>query len=170
MYSAFCGEMASRGYVVLAVEHRDGTSPSSKISTSDGVTREIDFLNYKDIDWPDMDVQPANDTTLRHEQIRMRCAEMEEARKIVDKIARGIPVERYSFDAPPEFGWDRWKHIDASRPVLAGHSLGGAAAVSMFYFRTETDPTHFLETLARSGSCLHLPREQCNSSGPRDST
>lgn len=134
MYSAFCGEMASRGYVVAAVEHRDGTSPCSKISTASGVTRNIDFLNYTDVDWPDLDCQPSNDTTLRHEQIKMRCAEIEEARNILEKIATGCHVEKYSCDFPPEFDWGRWRAVDASRPVLAGHSLGGAAAVIIHAF------------------------------------
>lgn len=128
--------MASRGYVVVAVEHRDGTSPSSKISAADGTTREIDFLNYTDVDWPDMDVQPADDNTLRHEQIKIRCAEMEEARKVFEKLASGTPVEQYSFNPPTVFSWDRWQNIDASRPVLAGHSLGGAAAVGIYVPRS----------------------------------
>jgi hypothetical protein len=33
MYRAFCGVMDLRGYVVCAIEHRDGTSPSSTVVT-----------------------------------------------------------------------------------------------------------------------------------------
>ena len=49
MYSGFCGEMASRGYVVAAIEHRDGTGPSSSIMTEDGQVKEVDWLNWKDL-------------------------------------------------------------------------------------------------------------------------
>ena len=31
MYSTLCGEMASRGYIVVACEHRDGTGPSTVV-------------------------------------------------------------------------------------------------------------------------------------------
>lgn len=50
MYSAFCGEMASRGYVVCAIEHRDGTSPSSTIVTEDGRTKMLDWLQWTDLE------------------------------------------------------------------------------------------------------------------------
>lgn len=51
MYSSLCGELASRGYVVAAIEHRDGTGPSSTITTSDGVTRQLDWLDWRDLEW-----------------------------------------------------------------------------------------------------------------------
>ena len=51
MYSAFCGEMASRGYIVCAIEHRDGTSPSSTIVSEDGRIKKLDWLRWTDLEY-----------------------------------------------------------------------------------------------------------------------
>jgi platelet-activating factor acetylhydrolase len=136
MYSALCGELAARGYVVACVEHRDGTSPSSTVMARDGSRRTLDWLEWSDLEWPALapDRQPTDDTTLRHEQIRFRVAELEAVVDAMGTLARGEPLTRYGF-TKPDFEWGRWQMVDASRPVGAGHSLGGSAMVGV--------PLHF---------------------------
>ncbi|KAF7967532.1 hypothetical protein HWV62_31495 [Athelia sp. TMB] len=129
MYSAFCGEMASRGFVVCAIEHRDGTSPSSTIVNEDGETKKLDWLQWSDLDWPDMKTQPEDDTILRHEQIKMRVAEMEEVLKIMTAFSRGENPPKTSPHAP-DFNWSAWRAVETNKPVIAGHSLGGCAAIA----------------------------------------
>lgn len=49
MYSTFCGEMASQGYIVCAIEHRDGTSPCSTIVAKDGKSKTLNWLQWSDL-------------------------------------------------------------------------------------------------------------------------
>ena len=58
----------------------------------------------------------------------MRVAEIEEVIKTMTRFSRGENVARTSIHSP-DFDWARWRCIDPHTPILAGHSLGGAAAV-----------------------------------------
>ncbi|KAH7909875.1 platelet-activating factor acetylhydrolase [Hygrophoropsis aurantiaca] len=149
MYSAFCGEMASRGFVVVAIEHRDGTGPSSQITDADGQTKNFDWLNWTDlqyvlisvtgfctnrttdpnISWVDMADQPLDDTTLRHVQLEVRLAEIDQVSKALQSIANGQPARLMGLKCAP-FDWARWTSVNPYQPVMVGHSLGGSAAMA----------------------------------------
>lgn len=48
-YSTYCGELASRGYIVAAIEHRDGSCPASAIMREDGSETVRYHLGLKDL-------------------------------------------------------------------------------------------------------------------------
>lgn len=48
--SAVCGELASRGYIVAAIEHRDGTGPSVRMTNERGETKDFHWLNWVDLE------------------------------------------------------------------------------------------------------------------------
>ncbi len=60
--------------------------------------------------------QPPDDTVLRDEQIKLCAAEVDVT---VDLLSRAEPVTRGAVDSP-DIDWERWKYLDASRPVMAG--------------------------------------------------
>ncbi|KXT03924.1 hypothetical protein AC578_9308 [Pseudocercospora eumusae] len=113
MYSSVCGEFASYGFVVVAVEHRDGSGPRTYINHAkhgegtatdlerrggvDHHQREkkqgygiVDYIFPKD---NPMDTSPNNDkgvdTELRKAQIDLRMAELEEAYSVVRELVNG---------------------------------------------------------------------------------
>lgn len=110
-YSTICGEFASYGFVVCAIEHRDGSGPRTFVNLSpDGedleekpdltnpVIQERKFNLYKRVDyiWPKgnpYDTSPQNkqgvDKELRAAQIEMRLAEIEAAYHVLRRINEG---------------------------------------------------------------------------------
>ncbi|KAH7921574.1 hypothetical protein BV22DRAFT_1107127 [Leucogyrophana mollusca] len=129
MYSAFCGEMASRGFVVAAIEHRDGTGPSSRVTNDDGEQKDFYWLDWTDLDWIDLQEQPKDDTTLRHVQLEVRLAEVEQVQKAFQSIASGQPV-RQTGSHRTSFDWARWTSVDPNKPIAAGHSFGGSLVMA----------------------------------------
>jgi platelet-activating factor acetylhydrolase len=73
--------------------------------------------------------QPTDDTTLRHEQIKCRIAEIEAVVDVIRKLSEGKPPSEGL--QMPKMDWEKFTSVDATKPVMAGHSLGGSAAVCL---------------------------------------
>lgn len=113
-YSSVCGEFASYGFVVCAVEHRDGSGPRTFVNhTQEGLgcreeresTGHVDHLeeekehlwDVQDFIFPKQnpqDTSPSNDKGVDHDlrtaQINLRLAEVEEAYDVMRAIADGM--------------------------------------------------------------------------------
>ncbi|CAF9929324.1 MAG: hypothetical protein HETSPECPRED_007343 [Heterodermia speciosa] len=107
-YSSLCGEFASYGFVVVALEHRDGTGPRTLINhptegfasaeheknTNDpGVKARFETVDYIFPKDNPMDTSPGNpqgiDGELRTAQLGLRLAEIDEAYQLINVINRG---------------------------------------------------------------------------------
>ncbi|KAI6094214.1 platelet-activating factor acetylhydrolase [Pisolithus thermaeus] len=130
MNSSFCGEMASQGYVVAAIEHRDGTGPHARIVNQDGGKKDFSWIQWSDLNWIDLTEQPSDDTMLRNVQLEVRMAEVQGVLSALQKVARGEPFVSTGPPHSPPSNWDVWDYVKVDAPVIAGHSFGGSLAMA----------------------------------------
>ncbi|KAI1816831.1 hypothetical protein GGS20DRAFT_145532 [Poronia punctata] len=158
-YSAICGEMASYGFIVVAMEHRDrsGARTYVNLPPADGVqgvaaskpghgrSYVVDYLFPKN---NPRDTLPRNkkgvDVELRTAQTEMRTAEMEEVYQVLQLIndGHGESVSAANLRKEGNVGssskglenvdWRDWKQRMLLRDVtVMGHSFGGATTVQV---------------------------------------
>ncbi|KAI0881523.1 platelet-activating factor acetylhydrolase, isoform II-domain-containing protein [Annulohypoxylon maeteangense] len=159
-YSAVCGELASNGFIVVAMEHRDGSGarsyvnipPSGKLA-SDLKLDDPNPKRYYKVDYifPEdnaQDTSPHNargvDTELRHAQIEMRMSEIEEAYHVLELLnnGQGDRIHENNLRKKGNAGssskglegvdWSAWKgRLFLGNITAMGHSFGGATTVEI---------------------------------------
>lgn len=123
-YTHYCGELASRGYIVASIEHRDGSCPGSVIM-SNGSSKNLFHFSEGDL-------EPKPETPdLKKMQLAMRQAEVEETVRVLRMINEGQGGEVFKANAREEgLGLHDWRdRLDMDQIIIGGHSYGATLAL-----------------------------------------
>ncbi|EJW86420.1 platelet-activating factor acetylhydrolase [Wuchereria bancrofti] len=155
-YSVYCSSLASHGYVVAAVEHRDCSACWTYKYETDEKTGEKIEIPVKI-----RKLMPTDDEfQLRNGQLHKRVAECIKTLHVLEELNLG----QYSSDQQigknlllgNDFEWSQFKgHLDMDRIFIAGHSFGGATATAT----AAASPTGFKAAVILDGWMLPIERE-----------
>ncbi|KAK1722427.1 hypothetical protein CaCOL14_012068 [Colletotrichum acutatum] len=126
-YTHYCGELASRGIVVAAIEHRDGSGPGSVVTATDGKSRRVMYLTKNEL----RGGKEMESDDLKFEQLAFRQAEIEETIAVLQSLHAGKGSKIFTDNARKEGrGLTDWEdRLDFSQTVIAGHSFGATGAL-----------------------------------------
>ncbi|KAM3933713.1 platelet-activating factor acetylhydrolase 2, cytoplasmic [Leptodactylus fuscus] len=123
VYSSLCIELASIGFLVAALEHRDGSACATyHFSEADATTSmQAIWVPFKTV-LPGM-----QEFYLRNYQVHQRASECIRAVRILEDLDKGRQVSNILDSG---FSLDVLKdRIDFNRVAVMGHSFGGATAL-----------------------------------------
>ena len=124
-YTHYLASLASRGYVVAAVEHRDGSGPGSIVLGSDGAEKRVFHAPRESID-PVPEVEE-----LKRLQLALRQAEMEETVAVLRRIDAGhgaaVHADNRRGEGATLAGWRG--RLDMEQVIVGGHSYGATLAL-----------------------------------------
>ncbi len=124
-YTHYLASLASRGYIVAAVEHRDGSGPGSIVMAADGSEKRIFHAPRESID-PVPEVGE-----LKKLQLGLRQAEVEETVKVLDRINNGHGASVFEDNLRGEGRTlADWRGcLDMDQVTIGGHSYGATLAM-----------------------------------------
>ncbi|RKP13844.1 platelet-activating factor acetylhydrolase, isoform II-domain-containing protein [Piptocephalis cylindrospora] len=141
-YSTFCGEMASYGFVVAALEHREGSAAVS------GLQKGKDPVLYRHI------LTSEAEEPIRREQLEHRVREVQAVWSLLDGLNDGTHVQSRTLHPPPPSSSSKSKknnrltstpmstpftprdlagRLDMSRVIMSGHSFGAATTFASMH-------------------------------------
>ncbi|GAA5918836.1 hypothetical protein JCM1841_002763 [Sporobolomyces salmonicolor] len=177
-YSQWCGEIASRGYVVAALEHRDGSGPISVVRLDDEGKEErvVDYIKEADLVYPPSHGSPPPFLTFRAAQLLLRQSEIRFVLEILTRLnaGEGPAVAKQNRrkdlagDGAVGMWLEGWKgRLGIDRDVsISGHSFGGATTIQLL--RAGTFP--FARGIALDPWADPIPPASSSSTSPTSST
>ncbi|KAK8125553.1 uncharacterized protein PG998_001312 [Apiospora kogelbergensis] len=128
-YTHYAGELASRGYVVAMLEHRDGSSPGTIIEEAGqaGETR----LTFRESEVQSVEGHDLKEEEFKRAQLNFRQAEIEEAVRVLRRINSGDGADVFAANPRREgahlHDWAGRLNVDGM--IVAGHSYGATGAM-----------------------------------------
>ncbi|NXT18645.1 PAFA acetylhydrolase, partial [Syrrhaptes paradoxus] len=136
IYSAICIEMASQGFTVAAVEHRDESASATYYCKKKSISEpqeestsnmEKEWIYYRKLKTGE------EERCLRHKQVQQRAQECIKALNLILKINSGEEVTNVLHS---NFDWHSLKDsVDTSRIAVMGHSFGDATVIVIVFDR-----------------------------------
>ncbi|KAM6314104.1 platelet-activating factor acetylhydrolase 2, cytoplasmic [Podargus strigoides] len=119
LYSSVCSELASWGFVVAALEHRDHSASTTYFCTAEAGREE--WIPYRRVP------QGQKEFYFRKQQVHQRAEECVRALQLFEDISSGKSVPNV---LPQDFDLSVLKDsIDLTKVAVMGHSFGGVTAV-----------------------------------------
>ncbi|KAF2765196.1 hypothetical protein EJ03DRAFT_369752 [Teratosphaeria nubilosa] len=146
-YSQICGDLAANGMIVIALDHRDGSSPIQYVRATSTTEAHIVYPTK-------IPHHPVTDAVYegRDKQLRIRLWEMSMAYEALIKIDKGHNIENLDSNTSKlrkermEVLWQFNDMMDIHTPgkvTWSGHSFGAATTVqllkSIFYYRERNE-------------------------------
>lgn len=171
-YTHFCGEMASRGYVVAAIEHRDGSGPGTVVmKDKDSITprphfglNDLQYVLHASTRLPhnntsllsrmDRHVYQLDVSMLKEAQLDFRQAEIQETVRVLRMINDGQGEIVFQLNPRSEGQYMKsWQGRFAMDNItMAGHSYGATGAVSLDCLRREVSVINIPQLQALKGA------------------
>ncbi|KAF4956917.1 hypothetical protein FSARC_11434 [Fusarium sarcochroum] len=126
-YTHYLGELASRGHVIAALEHRDGSCPGTMVQIKDKKDRRVFLLKQGDL----ISDPPMNDTILKREQLAVRTEEILQTIRVLQDVNEGKGSDVFTSSSRHEgqslaaFA----NRLDFNHLTINGHSYGATGAL-----------------------------------------